>query len=52
MDDRFRECVHYLGNELQKVLGYIELDECEKAKPHVKEALKRLHELRKLLTKK
>lgn len=31
MDERYRECVHYLGNELQKVLGYIELKQPEVA---------------------
>lgn len=51
MDEKFRECIHHLGNQLQVVLGYIEIDDCDKAKPHVKLALKYLHELRRLLKK-
>lgn len=52
MDEEIKECVHHLGNALQIVLGYIEIEQCEKAKPYVKKALKHMRELNKLLHKK
>jgi len=51
-DKELSECLHHLGNELQKVFGYIEINECEKAKPFVKQALKRMRELNKLFHRK
>lgn len=47
-DPELTECLHHLGNELQKVFGYIEIDQCDKAKPFVKLALKHMRQLQKL----
>jgi hypothetical protein len=47
-DPELRECLDRLGNELQKVFGYIEIDQCNKAKPFVKLALRHLRQLQKL----
>jgi molybdopterin/thiamine biosynthesis adenylyltransferase len=41
--------LHQINNEVQVVLGYLELDECDKARPHVKEMVKLLSKLAKVL---
>lgn len=41
--------VHQISNQIQAVLGFIELDQCEKAEPHVKEVVTLLGQLADLL---
>jgi len=46
MNARARELVHMLSNDLQAVLGWLELEDYSQALHYVKESVKTLHCLR------